>query len=141
ALAAELHIPRTIIPSSPGITSAMGLLSTDLTHDYSRTVRQATAQVDRRALASAFDALEAEGRRVLTREGLATPDMQFRYALEMRYIGQSFELTIEVPRGQLTVDDVQDAEASFHRTHERAYGFAAPGEPTEVMNIRLTAVG
>jgi N-methylhydantoinase A len=50
-------------------------------------------------------------------------------------------LTIDVPRGNLTADDLHMAEADFHTAHERAYGFAAPGEPTEVMNIRLTAIG
>jgi N-methylhydantoinase A len=141
ALAAELHIPTTIIPTSPGITSAMGLLATDLTHDYVRTVRQTTATLDRKALSSAFQRLQTDGRATLAREGVPATAMSFRHALEMRYIGQSFELLIDVPGGDLTGDDLQHAENAFHQAHERAYGFAAPAEPTEVMNIRLTAIG
>jgi N-methylhydantoinase A len=141
ALAAELHIPTTIIPASPGITSAMGLLATDLTHDYVGTVRQTSASLDRKALSTAFQRLQADGRGTLAREGVADSSMRFRHALEMRYVGQSFELTIDVPGGNLSLDDLHQAENAFHQAHERAYGFAAPEEPTEVMNIRLTAIG
>jgi N-methylhydantoinase A len=141
ALAAELHIPTTMLPPSPGLTSALGLLATDLTHDYVRTIRRRTALLDLSRVATAFQSLEAEGRTLLLREGVDTANVQFRYALEMRYVGQSFELTIDVPRSDLTLADLIQAEASFHLAHERAYGFAAPGEPTEIMNIRFTAIG
>ena len=69
-LAVELRIATTIVPPGPGIFSAMGLLATDLTHEYSRTIRQSVAALDDAAIDAAFAALEAEGRRTLVAEGV-----------------------------------------------------------------------
>jgi N-methylhydantoinase A len=140
-LAAELRIPTTVIPPSPGITSAMGLLATDLTHEYSRTMRQPTEALDADALEAAFAAMESEGRGVLAREGVAAERMTFRRFLEMRYVGQSHELSIGVAPGELLDGRLRATLDQFHREHERAYGFCAPAEPSEVVNIRITAIG
>lgn len=140
-LAAELQIPTTVIPASPGITSAMGLLATDLTHEYSRTVRGPTADLDFAALDEHFRQMQEDGRQVLTREGVALDGMTFRRYAEMRYAGQSFELTVGLPPEGMDGQTVLQAEEHFHRAHEQAYGFAPRDEPTEVVNIRLTAIG
>src|SRR5215207_4700675 len=84
-LAAELRIPTTVIPPSPGITSAMGLLATDLTHEYSRTIRRRTAALEPPAVETAFAALADEGRRALARERVEPARMRLRRLLEMRY--------------------------------------------------------
>jgi N-methylhydantoinase A len=93
-LASELHVPLTVVPSSPGITSALGLLATDLVHDYSRTLHRPMAAVDGQEVEDAFQVLEGEGRRVLERDGVPSGNIAFRRYLEMSYAGQSFELTI-----------------------------------------------
>jgi len=59
----------------------------------------------------------------------------------MQYVGQSYVLPIELPRGAIDADDLVAATAGFHDAHERAYGFAAPAEPTEIVNLRLAAIG
>lgn len=139
-LAAETEIPTTLIPMSPGIASAMGLLVTDLKHDYSATLIRRVDQLDSRAVEETFRSLESEGRAVLLREGIADIDMAFIRQIEMRYVGQSYELTLPVNNSELTAAEIAQLLEQFHREHERAYGHSAPGEPTEIVNLRLTAL-
>jgi N-methylhydantoinase A len=140
-LAAELRVPTTIVPPSPGIFSALGLLATDLTHELSRTVRQSSGSLDGAAVDAALAALEAEGRRALASESVPPSRVSCRRYLEMRYAGQSYELSIPLGDGSLAGGRLADALAAFHREHERIYGFAAPAEPVEVVNVRATVVG
>jgi N-methylhydantoinase A len=140
-LAAELQIPLTVVPGSPGITSALGLLATDLVYDYSRTLHRPTAALDPTEVEHAFVALEQEGRAVLERDGVSPANIGFRRYLEMRYVGQSFELTIPAPDNELRDGQVHATVEAFHREHQRAYGFSAPDEPTELVTLRVAAVG
>jgi N-methylhydantoinase A len=140
-LAAETEIPTTLIPMSPGIASAMGLLVTDLKHDYSATLIRRVDGLDTRAVEESFRHLEQEGRAALLREGITEGDMSFIRQIEMRYVGQSYELTLPIPdRGELNADDLASLLEQFHHEHARAYGHSAPGEPAEIVNLRLTAL-
>jgi N-methylhydantoinase A len=140
-LAEELHIPLTVIPSGPGITSALGLLATDLVHDYSRTLHRPMLGLDMQEVEDAFQTMEEDGRRVLERDGVQPRDVAFRRYMEMRYAGQSFELTIPVLEAALRDGQLRATVEAFHHEHERAYGFAAPEEPTEVVTLRVSAIG
>ncbi len=140
-LAAELHVPLTVVPFSPGITSALGLLATDLVYDYSRTLHSPSSALDPQEVERAFRVLEDEGRRVLEQDGVASSNIGFRRYLEMRYSGQSFELTIPAPANHLGDVQLRSTVEAFHREHQRAYGFAAPDEPTELVTLRVAAVG
>jgi N-methylhydantoinase A len=140
-LAQELQIPTTLIPLGPGITSALGLLVTDLKHDFSTTLIQRTDRLDLALVEAAFQRMAEPGRTQLSREGVRPEDMQFVRQVEMRYVGQGYELTIPLPAEPLTQDELANVVAAFHRAHDRAYGYAAPNEPTEFVNLRLTAIG
>jgi N-methylhydantoinase A len=140
-LAAELSIPTVLVPMSPGTTSALGLLVTDLKHDYSATLLARLDRLDPAAAEAAFARLTAEGEAALRREGLTREAMTFLRQAELRYVGQSFELPIPLPAGPVDTAQLAAALAQFHAAHERAYGFSAPGEPVELVNLRLTALG
>jgi N-methylhydantoinase A len=152
-LAMEMEIPTTLIPMSPGATSALGLLVTDLKHDYSTTLIQRTDRLDLAAIEAAYRRMEDDGRAALAREGLNDADMEFVRQVDMRYVGQSFELTLPLSgdggrgtgdgrRGDiLERDGIANVVERFHQEHERAYGHAAPSEPTEFVNLRVTAMG
>jgi len=140
-LAAETEILTTLIPLSPGTFSALGLLVSDLKHDYSAPVMQRADRFDLSALAVALGRLAAEGRTALAREGVAPQDMIFQPQADLRYVGQSFELTILLPDGVLGPDAIAGTLELFHREHDRAYGYSAPEEPVEWVNVRLTARG
>lgn len=140
-LAAEIDVPTTIIPMSPGTTSAMGLLVTDLKHDYSTTLIQHVDQLDTAAVEETYRELEAQGGRSLEREGVRPEDISFLRQVDMRYVGQSYELTVPLPAEQLNASKIDRVLEQFHIEHDRAYGYSAPTEPVEFVNLRLTAIG
>ena len=140
-LAAELEIPAVLVPPSPGTTSAMGLLVTDIKHDYSVALIQRADLLDFEATTESFRRMRAEGEGALTREGVGPCEMVFLYQADMRYAGQSYELTIPLPGGGLAPERLTGVIDRFHREHERAYGFKADGEPVEFVALRLSAVG
>ena len=140
-LAIEVQIPKTVIPMSPGTASAMGLLVTDLKHDYSRTLIQRVDKVDAEMVTRTYRELEADGRESLAREGMNPEDITFLHHVDMRYVGQSYELTIPLSGGKLDAAEIADALSRFHLEHHRAYGYSAPKEPVEFVNLRLSAIG
>jgi N-methylhydantoinase A len=140
-LAAETEITTTLIPPAPGIFSARGLLVSDLKHDYSAPLMQHADRLDLPALAAALERLETEGNTALGREGVSPRDMVFQRQADLRYVGQSFELTMPLPSGEPGADWIARTLELFHREHERAYGYSAPAEAVEWVNVRLTALG
>jgi N-methylhydantoinase A len=141
AVARALGIPQILIPPVPGASSALGLLACDLKHDYVRSYPTPLAQADPDAIRRILGEFEAEAAAVLAREGVPRARVRWVRALDLRYVGQSFELTIPLPDGPLTRRTLAGLEAVFFRAHDRAYGFAARGEPIEVANVRLTGIG
>jgi len=142
----ELHIPLTLIPRSPGLTSAVGLLLADVEHNYSLTRVQRFSQVDLAALNADLADFAAQGRAALAEDGVPEDRMQLRSALDLRYVGQSYELRIDaavsdVGSLQLESGALDALLERFHAEHRRTYGHAAPEEPVELVNVRLTAVG
>ena len=140
-LAALTEIPVAIIPQSPGTASALGLLVTDLKHDYATTLIQRLDQVAPQALEQTFRELEEQGRETLGREGMAEAAMDFRRQADLRYVGQSHELTLPLTTEALGPAQLAQLLEQFHRTHDRAYGFSAPEEDVELVSVRLSAIG
>ena len=140
-LAKETGMPTTIIPMSPGTTSALGLLVTDLKHDYSTTMIERIDRLDIAAAESAYQEMETRGRATLERENVGPERMSFQRQVDMRYVGQSHELTPSLPHSPLNAAEISRVLEQFHQEHNRAYGFSAPGEPVEFVNLRLTAIG
>lgn len=131
-LASALSIPRVIVPKDPGILSAFGMLLSDVVKDYSRTWLRKTRALPVEEIEAFFGPMERQARRDLRREGIRSSGMRLERFLDMRYAGQSYEIT--VPFGGRI-------EASFHRLHRRMYGYDDPGRETEIVNVRVRAVG
>jgi N-methylhydantoinase A len=140
-LASELGLPRLLIPPSPGVFSALGLLVTDLKHDFAVTRMRRTDAVELAELQGILNDLLGRGRDLLTREGIAPEDMEFSRQVDIRYVGQSHALSVTLSSAELNNDVLQASIDRFHDEHRRAYGHSTPGEPTELVNIRLTATG
>jgi N-methylhydantoinase A len=130
-LARKLGIPKVIVPPLASTLSAFGMLVADVIKDYSQTV-MLTDDTPGENLFRAFKPLEENGIRDLQHEGFISGDIQIEYALDMRYRGQSYELTI--PFGNNYLED-------FHRHHEDAYGYARRDSEVEIVNLRLRATG
>jgi N-methylhydantoinase A len=132
ALMRDAEMPTLLIPRSPGIFSATGLLTTDLKRDAAVTVMRRLDALEPAEMGATFKRLEAAGREELEREGVGGEAIEFARKVDLRYVGQSYELTIAAGAGMAD---------RFHVEHDRTYGFAAPAEPIEVVSLRLTSVG
>jgi N-methylhydantoinase A len=140
-IVSDLKVPTVIVPLNPGITSALGLLMTDLRHDYVVTHICRVAQANLDKVNSIYGDFEAQGRSLLADEGVKEEDMLASRFMDMRYVGQSYELTIPVPGKVIDTKDMEKITALFHKEHERAYGHCAPEEPVEIANLKLSASG
>lgn len=140
-LAEELAAPITMIPMSPGTTSAIGLLSSDLKHEYATTLIRQLGELDPKEAEKIYRKLEVQGSAALTREGITDAQKTFTRQIDMRYVGQSYELTVQMPDCIVSPDSLDTVVTSFHKEHERAYGHSATSEPVEVVTLRSIAVG
>jgi len=139
-LAEELGIGEIVIPPNPGMFSAMGLLTADIFHDYSRAMVRRTGEVDPAVIDGLFMEMEGEGRETLIAEGVETVAMRFQRQLDLRYLGQSYELAVDVAYPFDSEALALGVEA-FHRKHKDVYGYATADEPVELVNLRLRAIG
>ena len=136
ALAEALGIRRVLVPPSPGVLSALGLLMADVVYDAARTVLRPVAALleDPSELRSAAEALTDRVGEVLGRERVEDPDLQM--LLDLRYAGQSYEL--EVPLSTpVTPMHLEEAVRAFHRLHEQRYGHSMAAEPVEAVALRV----
>jgi len=129
-LAMELGIPRVLVPKDPGVLSAYGMLLADVVKNYSASVLgRSNEHPD---LLDVLLELKEKGAADLTDEGFKADDVKLIASLDVRYMHQSFELS--VPFG---IDYKQD----FNLAHEMRYGYAMPTAVVEVVTVRLKAVG
>jgi N-methylhydantoinase A/oxoprolinase/acetone carboxylase beta subunit len=131
-IADTLDIATVIAPRHAGVLSALGMLLADVTRDYSHTVLQPVDAVTPADLRERFAPLVARAHADLEAEGFAPDDRRIECLLDMRYVGQSYELT--VPSGA-------SCRAEFDQRHERQYGYANPRRAVEIVNLRVKAVG
>ena len=136
-IAQELGMARVVVPPLPGNFSAFGLLVADVRHDYVRTRLTATADLDFAELTRTFVEMRDEARGRLVEDGFGESQIRFEARLDMRYVGQAFELS--VPFGD-SLTSIADVERAFHRTHEARYSLAVE-DPVEIVSFRLSAYG
>ena len=135
-LAGALRIPIVIAPTYPGALSAIGVATSDVLKDHSRTVMlEAAARVENN-LESTFRELERTARQTLRTEGFPDTKQRHEPSLFVRYKGQSFELEIK-PRRL----DAKNITASLHQTHEIRYGYAQETNVAEIVSARLRSIG
>jgi N-methylhydantoinase A/oxoprolinase/acetone carboxylase beta subunit len=138
ALAEEVEAAEAIVPTHPAVWSAVGGLFADGLHDYARTVVGAASSLPVARLDEAGRQLAALARDDLEREARLVPEATFAYALDLRYAGQSHELTVPLAgappwdRAALAA-----AEAAFEDLHERTYAHRRPEDAREVTTLRL----
>ena len=138
-IARELGIERVIVPPLPGVFSAFGLLVADTEHHASQSLRVRLDAADPARVATVLSALAKAGAEQLTRDGF-TPDRQsFSRAAQVRYLGQSSEIVVPLPDGEVSPARIA---ALFGEQHERIYGFRAPPEePVELIGLSGMARG
>jgi N-methylhydantoinase A len=137
-LASALRIPRVLIPPHPGVLSALGMVLADIVKDYSRTVMLPAEEASASRLEQLFAPLMQRANVDLQAEGLSDGDVTLVCALDMRYVGQSYEITVELP---VSTSRSESVVTGFHKAHRKRFSYANEDEPVEIVTLRLTAVG
>jgi N-methylhydantoinase A len=140
-LAAELDVPRVVVPRSAGVLSALGLLISDVVYEDGVSAVRSWAAVDPADLTERFESLAADHRNRLADEGYPPERRRFERAVDLRYRGQSFDLRVPLPDGPLGDETLATVADRFHERHERRYGHASPDEPIELVTVRLRSRG
>ena len=140
-VARELGIREVIVPPHPGITSAMGLLTSDIKVDALRTAFQSSTSLDLARISADIAAMEAEIAARFAADGIAPEARQTARAADMRYAGQGYELRVPLDRGALDRAMIERALARFHAAHRAEYGHAFEGAPVEIVNLRVVGIG
>jgi len=139
-LADSLAIRTILIPPFPGVLSAYGMLVADVVHDASQSVLlpASALMADPTPLAEQARQLADQVTAVLVADGIPAPDLTAR--LDLRYSGQSYELTVPLPL-PVDADALAAAMAAFHAAHAQRYGYAMPDEPVTVVTLRVVGRG
>lgn len=140
-VARELGIREVVVPPHPGITSATGLLTSDIKVDALRTAFQASTALDLARMAEDFAAMEAEIAARFAADGIPAEATRAARAADMRYAGQGYELRVAMDDGAVDAAMVAAALARFHAAHRTEYGHAFPDAAVEIVNLRVTAIG
>jgi N-methylhydantoinase A len=130
-LARELGMPRVLVPRHAATLSALGMLLADVIKDHSRTV-MLPGVTPFTELQAAAAPLLAQGRNDLAAQGIAEEAMHIVASADLRYAGQSFELSVPL---------TEDLLANFHQAHQSAYGYQDLHAEVEIVNLRVRAIG
>jgi len=133
-----LGIRRVIISPVSGVFSAAGMLAAEAVHEFVRPLLMPLAAVTPDAVRNVMAAMAVEGRAALAGEGYDKAAVQLRYAADVRYLGQSSHLTVQMPSACY---DAAALHADFEKLYFETFGYAATGEPVELVNVRLSAIG
>jgi N-methylhydantoinase A len=136
SLARILDIPTVIVPREPGILSARGMLTADVVKDFARSILLPVGEVDQKSLTRHFGALTKEAGRDMRAEGFARP--RFERFADLRYLGQSYELTI--PLGNSSTSPAR-LRAAFDKAHHERFGISNSERPVEIVTIRIRSSG
>ncbi|MEL6402018.1 MAG: hydantoinase/oxoprolinase family protein [Cyanobacteria bacterium J06626_4] len=140
-VARSLGIPEVIVPRYPGITSAMGLLTTDLKHDSIQNEFTLSTDPHLDKLNADLQALENQVIEQLRADGFTPDQMTLQRFADCRYVGQGYELREIVPNGELDEAALQSVWQQFHDLHTAEYGHAFPENPVELVTLRVTGTG
>jgi N-methylhydantoinase A len=140
AVAEELGMTRILVPPRPGAFSALGLICTDVVHDYMRSELRPLSQVDAEHVEEMFITLEGKARADIATEGLDAARAHYTRELDLRYAGQGYELRTPLDGlfdGGVSADALAGARARFDERHAQIHGHSAKDRPVEIVSYRL----
>ncbi|MDI6844598.1 MAG: hydantoinase/oxoprolinase family protein [Candidatus Saccharicenans sp.] len=136
-IAEHLRIPRVIVPRMSGVLSAFGLLLADAVRDYSRSFLKLAQKTAADELEKEFREMIIRAREEMAEDGFDPDEMLIERQLDLRYLGQSHELTVPCRADSLAkLKYLED----FHRQHRRLFSYHHPHRPVEIVNLRLRAI-
>ncbi|MEO3388605.1 hydantoinase/oxoprolinase family protein [Mesorhizobium sp. CAU 1741] len=141
--ARALGITQIIVPYSPGILCAQGLLVADQSESFVRSQRLALDAASAPVLAGLVSELHGEALAWWQSEAIREDNRALKLAVDMRYASQNYELQVAVDAelADPALPDTATLKQLFFAAHEQAYGFYNPDDPVDVVAVRLTALG
>ena len=139
-LSETLGISRIIIPPSPGVFSAFGLLFADVEHHFVQTYFESLDNLDFSHINSILKKLKSEGESLLNEEGFSKSNQAFNLQLDVKYSAQTSELTININRNKFDKDSLKNIKQAFMDEHEKTYGYKVD-EQIQLVSIRIVAKG
>ena len=140
-LAQEMGIRTVLIPPAPGALCALGLLTADIKKSYVRTAIASYDEMTPEQINAVMSSLRDEGSAWLDSEKVPSKRRKFHGIAEMRYVGQNYELQVEIPTENITVSDIEKMKQDFFVAHEKNYGYYNPNAPVQFVNFRCEATG
>ena len=140
-LAQEMGIRNVLIPPAPGTLCALGLLTADIKKSYVKTAISLFEEATPEYINAIMDGLKAEGNAWLESEKVMSAHRKFHGIAEMRYVGQNYELQVEMPTGGITIESLQQMKQEFFKVHEMNYGYYNADAPIQFVNFRCEAIG
>ncbi|GGG15537.1 5-oxoprolinase [Lysinibacillus alkalisoli] len=141
ALALELGVKKVVIPIASPVFSAWGMLMTDLRHDYIQTYIKRLNEVPLALLNRQWDDIKQSALQHFEDEGMKAEQVEFHYAVDMRYIGQEHTVKVPVTTGEWQEATKLQVVQDFHALHEKNYTFSLRDAETEIVNLHVTAFG
>lgn len=140
-LARELGMSRVLVPRTPGVLCALGLLMTDLRSDFSATSLMRLDQATPEQVEAIFADLRNRAGSWFEAEDIAPPARALHLAVDVRYAGQNYEIAVAIPDGPVTAETFDTIREGFLAAHRQLYGFVAEGEPMQLVTFRAAASG
>jgi N-methylhydantoinase A len=140
-MALDLGIPSVLVPLTPGVHSALGLLMSDVKHDYVRSRLVGLDDLELAEINHMFHQLIERAKADLVSEGFSEEEIKIEPYLDLRYAGQGYELTVPAPMPPFTKHDLTIMRGRFDTLHEQNSGHKAETEPVELVSLRLISLG
>ena len=139
-VANALGIKRYVVPLAPGILCAQGLVVSDLSESFVRSALTRVGAANMAAIRTCLSELGQAAADWFTLESIEGNARELAYSLDMRYVGQNYELSVALSEDVAALDERELLQA-FFAVHERTYGYHNPDDAVEIVNFRLSATG
>jgi N-methylhydantoinase A len=140
-IAQAVGIREVLVPPFAGVACAFGATTMDVRHDLETTFYAPADAADVDALNDAFVDLERRVAALLEADGVARDAVELDRSAQMRYVGQSYEVTTPVPAGELDREAIAAVVAEFNLVHEREYGVSSDAFAVAFVTLRVTGLG
>ena len=140
-IARDLGMAGVIVPLYPGVFSAIGLLMSDVKHDYIRSKLTPLSEISPADVNGMFERMVAQALDELRDDGFSAKQIRIERALDMRYAGQGYEIAVSCPTHPLQDVDLKQLRATFDQQHRTMFGHMAPEEPVEIVSYRVRGIG
>jgi N-methylhydantoinase A/oxoprolinase/acetone carboxylase beta subunit len=146
-IAPEVGVKHVLVPNYPGITAALGLLTTDMVYEYTKTSYVMCSQLETDAKAAAnlekqFAALEKEAMRQFSVDKIDKKRIRLERIVDARYEGQGYELRVDAPAGgPIDAKWLKAVKNEFHAAHEKEFSRRFEDVDVQIANIRVRAIG